>query len=49
MRRITYRTAINEALREEMERDGAVILLGEDIGPGGVGGRDQQGLLGQVR
>ena len=38
MRRITYRAAINEALREEMEKDRAVILLGEDIGPGGVRG-----------
>jgi len=44
MRRITYRAAINEALREEMERDSNVILLGEDIGPGGV--RDvTEGLL----
>ena len=25
-------------LREEMEKDNAVILLGEDIGPGGVQG-----------
>jgi pyruvate/2-oxoglutarate/acetoin dehydrogenase E1 component len=46
MRRITYRTAINEALREEMEKDETVILLGEDIGPGGVGGVTA-GLLGQ--
>ena len=38
MRRINYRTAINEALSEEMGEDGTVILLGEDIGPGGVGG-----------
>ena len=38
MRRINCRTAINEALREEMVKDGNVILLGEDIGPGGVGG-----------
>ncbi|MEW6668860.1 MAG: alpha-ketoacid dehydrogenase subunit beta [Thermodesulfobacteriota bacterium] len=38
MRLINCRTAINEALAEEMERDGNVILLGEDIGPGGVGG-----------
>lgn len=30
-RQITYRQAINEALREEMERDQKVILLGEDI------------------
>jgi pyruvate/2-oxoglutarate/acetoin dehydrogenase E1 component len=46
MRRITYRTAINEALREEMEKDETVVLLGEDIGPGGVGGVTA-GLLGQ--
>jgi len=38
MRRINCRTAINEALREEMVKDRNVILLGEDIGPGGVGG-----------
>ena len=30
-RQISYREAINEALREEMERDPNVILLGEDI------------------
>lgn len=28
----TYRDALKEALREEMERDEAVILMGEDIG-----------------
>ena len=38
MRHITYRTALNEALREEMERDADIIMLGEDIGPGGVMG-----------
>lgn len=38
MRRITYRNALNEALREEMERNGDIIMLGEDIGPGGVMG-----------
>ncbi len=27
-----YRDALNEALREEMERDDAVMLMGEDIG-----------------
>jgi len=32
MRIITYREAINEALREEMERDDKVFLLGEDVG-----------------
>lgn len=31
MREITYREALNEALVEEMERDPAVFLLGEDI------------------
>ncbi len=31
MREITYRDAINEALREELERDNRVFLLGEDI------------------
>ena len=33
----SYRTAINEALRMEMERDPRVILIGEDIA-GGQGG-----------
>ncbi len=32
-RRIAYRQAVNEALREEMKRDDKVILLGEDMGP----------------
>ena len=32
MRRITYREALREALREEMSRDSSVFLLGEDIG-----------------
>ena len=32
MRTITYRDALNEALREEMRRDERVFLLGEDIG-----------------
>lgn len=31
MRIVTYREAINEALREEMERDDKVFLLGEDV------------------
>mgnify|MGYP000915479909 CR=1 FL=1 len=31
MRTITYRDAIREALREEMERDEKVFLIGEDI------------------
>jgi pyruvate dehydrogenase E1 component beta subunit len=32
MPKITYRQALNEALREEMKRDPTVFLLGEDIG-----------------
>jgi len=32
----TYRTAINEALSEEMENDSKVFLIGEDLSPGGV-------------
>lgn len=31
-RKITFTEAINEALRQEMERDPSVILMGEDIG-----------------
>ncbi|TQS46163.1 alpha-ketoacid dehydrogenase subunit beta [Cryptosporangium phraense] len=38
-RTITYSEAINEALREEMERDERVVLLGEDVGRmGGIFG-----------
>lgn len=32
MRKITYRDALREALREEMIRDKTVFLLGEDVG-----------------
>jgi len=32
MRRITYRDALREALREEMLRDKTVFVLGEDVG-----------------
>jgi pyruvate/2-oxoglutarate/acetoin dehydrogenase E1 component len=33
---LTYREAIREGLAEEMERDASVVLLGEDIEPGGI-------------
>ena len=36
MSRKSYRQAINEALRQEMERDPRVILMGEDVA-GGMG------------
>jgi pyruvate dehydrogenase E1 component beta subunit len=32
VRKITYKGALREALREEMQRDSTVFLLGEDIG-----------------
>jgi acetoin:2,6-dichlorophenolindophenol oxidoreductase subunit beta len=35
---LTYAQALNEALREEMRRDPAVMLMGEDIGVWGGGG-----------
>jgi pyruvate/2-oxoglutarate/acetoin dehydrogenase E1 component len=39
MREITYREAINEAIREEMRQDNSIIFMGEDIGLyGGVYG-----------
>jgi pyruvate/2-oxoglutarate/acetoin dehydrogenase E1 component len=37
-RTVTYRDALYEALREEMERDDAVVLIGEDLAPGGAFG-----------
>jgi pyruvate/2-oxoglutarate/acetoin dehydrogenase E1 component len=33
---VSYREAVRDALAEEMERDPRVILLGEDVEPGGV-------------
>jgi pyruvate dehydrogenase E1 component beta subunit len=45
MREITYREAIREAMVEEMRRDPAVFLMGEDVGTfGGVWGVSQ-GML----
>ena len=42
-RQITYAEALNEAIREEMRRDGTVFVMGEDVagwGAGGVFGRE---------
>lgn len=36
MTEIAYRTAIRDALAEEMARDERVVLIGEDVVPGGV-------------
>ncbi len=45
MKKIRYILAINEAIKEEMERDEDVVLLGEDVGlPGGAFGASR-GLL----
>jgi pyruvate dehydrogenase E1 component beta subunit len=32
MAAVTYRDALNQALREEMERDPDVFLMGEEVG-----------------
>ncbi|HEX9867342.1 MAG TPA: alpha-ketoacid dehydrogenase subunit beta, partial [Candidatus Tectomicrobia bacterium] len=45
MRQITYRQALQEALREEMQRDEAVFLLGEDIAEFGGSYKVTAGLL----
>jgi acetoin:2,6-dichlorophenolindophenol oxidoreductase subunit beta len=37
-RQITYAEALNEALREEMRRDAAVFVMGEDVAVWGGGG-----------
>ncbi len=44
-REITYRQALHEALTEEMERDGKVFLMGEDIGPYGGAYGATKGLI----
>lgn len=45
MAEINYREAIRQALREEMQRDERVLLLGEDIGPYGGAHAVTRGLL----
>ena len=45
MREITYRQAVQEALREEMQRDESVFLLGEDIAEFGGSYKVTAGLL----
>ena len=47
MSRKSFRQALNEAMRQEMERDPSVILLGEDIA-GGMGAKGQQDAWGDV-
>ena len=45
MKELTYREALREALREEMKRDEAVFLLGEDIAEYGSSYKVPQGLV----
>ena len=45
MREITYREAINEALKEEMRKDDKVVLFGEDIAEYGGAFQVTKGLL----
>lgn len=47
MSKKSFRTALNEAMRQEMERDPTVIALGEDIA-GGMGAKGQQDAWGDV-
>lgn len=47
MPEITYREALREALREEMERDPTVLLIGEEVGPFGGSYKVSQGLYEQ--
>ncbi len=42
---ITYREALNRALREEMERDGSVFLIGEEVGEYDGAYKVSKGLL----
>ncbi|QHE86224.1 alpha-ketoacid dehydrogenase subunit beta [Hydrogenophaga sp. BPS33] len=43
----SFRAALNEAMRQEMERDARVIVMGEDIA-GGMGAKGQQDAWGDV-
>jgi pyruvate dehydrogenase E1 component beta subunit len=42
---ITYREALNQALREEMDRDGRVFIMGEEVGYFGGAFKVTDGLL----
>ncbi|MEM7728227.1 MAG: alpha-ketoacid dehydrogenase subunit beta [Pseudomonadota bacterium] len=43
----SYRTAINEAISQEMERDDSIVVLGEDVA-GGQGASGEAGSVGGV-
>jgi len=44
---VTYREALNQALREEMERDSNVFIVGEEVGYYQGAYKVTQGLLEQ--
>ena len=48
MKKTTYIEAITEAMREEMERDESVFLIGEDIGIYGGVFKATKGLLSKL-
>ena len=45
---IEYREALNEALHEEMERDGRVFIMGEDVGQYGGTMKVSKGLYDEI-
>ncbi|MDF2120403.1 alpha-ketoacid dehydrogenase subunit beta [Roseiarcaceae bacterium H3SJ34-1] len=47
MSKKSFRQALNEAMRQEMERDPTVIMMGEDIA-GGMGAKGEQDAWGDV-
>lgn len=47
MSKKSFRTALNEAMRQEMERDPSVIVMGEDVA-GGMGAGGEQDAWGDV-
>lgn len=47
MSKKSFRQALNEGMRQEMERDPSVILMGEDIA-GGMGAKGEQDAWGDV-
>ncbi len=47
-REITYREAVNEALRQEMRRDPTVIVMGEDVAGGAGRPKEMQDAWGGV-
>jgi pyruvate/2-oxoglutarate/acetoin dehydrogenase E1 component len=50
-RDVTYREALYEALRDEMQRDESIVMIGEDLAPGGAFGvaGDLHGRFGSGR